>query len=52
MTNLGPKNYKIEKGDKIAQGLLQPAPTAKIVRVKKLSDSTRGENRFGSTGKK
>jgi dUTP pyrophosphatase len=52
LTNLGQENYKIEKGDKIAQGLLQPAPMARIVEVKKLSETTRGEGKFGSTGKK
>lgn len=52
LTNLGPKTYKIEKRERIAQGLLQPSPTAKIIEVKKLSESKRGENRFGSSGKK
>lgn len=50
--NLGDQPYKIEKGDKIAQLLIQPVISAKIEIAKKLSDSSRGAGRFGSTGKK
>ena len=52
LANHGSKSYKIEKGEKIAQGLLQPVPSVKIVEVKKLSESVRGEKRFGSSGRK
>jgi dUTP pyrophosphatase len=52
LINLGEKNYKIEKGDKIAQLLIQPIINAKIKEVKKLSETSRGEGRFGSTGRK
>lgn len=52
LTNLGKTSYKIEKGERIAQGILHPAPSVKIVEVKKLSNSIRGENRFGSSGRK
>jgi len=51
LINLGQKKYKIEKGDKIAQGILQPCPRAKIIETKKLKNSVRGQGRFGSTGK-
>jgi dUTP pyrophosphatase len=52
IVNLGKKNYKFEKGDKIAQGVLQLAPQAKIVESKNLSETKRGKKGFGSTGKK
>jgi dUTP pyrophosphatase len=50
--NLGPKAYKVQKGERIAQGILQPAPQAKIVEVNKLSETKRGKKGFGSTGRK
>lgn len=52
MINLGGVDYKIEVGDKIAQGILQNAKQPKIELVKDLSDSSRGEKGFGSTGRK
>ncbi|MCJ7805666.1 dUTP diphosphatase [Patescibacteria group bacterium] len=52
LANTAGKRYRVKKGDKIAQGILQPAPQAKIVEVKKLSESKRGEGGFGSTGRK
>jgi len=52
LINLGEKAYKIEKGDKIAQLLIQPIINAKIKEVNKLTDSDRGAGRFGSTGRK
>ena len=52
MVNLGKKNYKFEKGDKIAQGILQMVPHANIVESKILAKSKRGKGGFGSTGKK
>ena len=52
LINLGKKTYKIQKGERIAQGILQPAPQAKIVKVKKLTETKRGKGGFGSTGKK
>lgn len=52
LVNLGPKAYTIEKGERIAQGILLPCPQAKIIEVKKLSETKRGEKGFGSTGRK
>lgn len=52
LINLGQKSYKIEKGDKIAQLLIQPIVNAKIKEVKTLSETSRGEGRLGSTGRK
>ncbi len=50
--NLSKKKVKIEKGDKIAQLLIQPVMNVKIDIVKKLSLTARGGGRYGSTGKK
>lgn len=42
--------YKVEKGDKIAQLVIQEVIEAQFVEVAELSDSTRGTGGFGSTG--
>lgn len=52
MINLNKEDYKIEVGDKIAQGILQSAKQPKIEIVEDLSDTSRGSGGFGSTGKK
>ena len=44
--------YIIRKGDRIAQGVIAPVSTADFVEVEKLSDTTRGNGGFGSTGVK
>ena len=49
--NLGKANYTFQKGEKIVQGVLQPAPQAKITLAKKLSKTARGKGGYGSTGK-
>lgn len=52
LINHGDQGYTVEKGDKIAQGILQQAPQAEIVEVSELSETTRGGGGFGSTGRK
>lgn len=52
MINLSDSDYKIQMGDKIAQGILQNAKQPKVELVDDLSDSSRGEKGFGSTGRK
>jgi len=52
LVNLSDKTYKIEKGDKIAQLLIQPIIHAKIQIVKTLSQSSRGDGAYGSTGRR
>jgi len=49
--NSGDKPKKIFKGDKIAQMLIVPILTPELVLVEHLSDTSRGEGGFGSTGK-
>jgi len=51
MINLGKKDYKIEKGQKIAQVLFQKVETPEIEEVTELEDTNRGASGFGSTGK-
>ena len=51
LVNLGDKNFKIEKGNKIAQGILTKLQDVKIVNTNKLKSSKRGVGGFGSTGK-
>lgn len=51
MVNLGDKPFVIEKGMKIAQLLIQKVAEAKVVEVKELDETPRGEKGFGSTGK-
>jgi dUTP pyrophosphatase len=50
--NTSEKEYTIEKGDKIAQLLIQRIETAQIEEVDELSDTDRGQGGLGSTGKK
>lgn len=52
LINLGKAKYTIEKGDKLAQAVLQPVGHAKIREVKKISETVRGKGGFGSTGRK
>lgn len=52
LVNLGDTPYTIEKGDKIAQLVMFPVGIAKIEETDSLSESSRGEGRWGSTGKK
>jgi len=51
LINLGSESYHVKKGDKIAQLVIFPVVIAKLIEVDKLSDTSRGEGRFGSTGK-
>lgn len=50
--NTGMKPYSIERGDKIAQLIVQPCLYEPVELVDDLGDETeRGENGFGSTGR-
>jgi len=51
LVNLGQETYHISIGDKIAQLVIYPIVIADLEEVSELSDSIRGEGRFGSTGK-
>lgn len=49
--NLSKEKYILEKGHKMAQMLIQKVERVEIETVSDLSDTTRGESGFGSTGK-
>lgn len=51
LVNLGTEPYIIEKGDKVSQLIIYPVVIADLEEVDELSLSSRGEGRFGSTGK-
>jgi dUTP pyrophosphatase len=50
--NTDSSDFKIEKGDKIAQLILEKVSTPEIKIVDKLEKTTRGTSGFGSTGNK
>ncbi len=52
LKNLSEDNFKIEKGDRIAQLVIQPVSEAVIEESEELSDTERGEGRFTSSGVK
>ncbi|MDE2188151.1 MAG: dUTP diphosphatase [Patescibacteria group bacterium] len=49
--NLSDKYFKFEKGQKVIQLLIQKVEYVDFDEVAELSDSTRGDKGFGSTGK-
>lgn len=50
LVNLSSENFEIKKGQKIAQVLIQKVENPKIEIVENLSESSRAEGGFGSTG--
>ena len=52
LVNLGDRPYKVEKGDKIAQVVIFPVEIGKLEEADTLSDTSRGEGKYGSTGRK
>ncbi|MFA5107047.1 MAG: dUTP diphosphatase [Patescibacteria group bacterium] len=51
LLNTSQQVHEIKTGDKIAQLLIQPVERAEIIETKTLSETARGEGRFGSTGR-
>lgn len=51
VVNLSKEPYTFEKGHKVAQMCIQKREEVTIVEVEELSETTRGEGGFGSTGK-
>jgi len=49
--NAGTEKFTVNRGDRIAQMVINKLPEVKLISVKELSPSTRGEGGFGSTGK-
>lgn len=48
--NLSDEEYLVNKGDRIAQGVICELPTINIIEINNLSESERGVGGFGSTG--
>jgi hypothetical protein len=48
--NVSNNDFDVERGDRIAQLVFAPVLRAKFVTVESLSNTTRGEGGFGSTG--
>jgi len=51
LLNTSDKKYKISKGNRIAQAIIQRVELLEIEEVEELSNSERGENWKGSSGK-
>jgi len=51
LINLSNRPYMVEEGDKVSQVVIMPFESANIEEVDELTESERGEGRFGSTGK-
>ena len=51
LINHGADAAGIERGERIAQLVIQPTAQARLVEVERLPDSARGEGGFGSTGR-
>ncbi len=50
LVNLGREPFRVSRGDRIAQMVIQRVESAQVVVVDELDDTTRGEGGFGSTG--
>ncbi len=51
LINLGPEDYTIEPGERIAQMVIAPVIRAELAEVSELPETERGAGGFGSTGK-
>ncbi len=52
LVNLSNEAYTFEEGDKVSQLVIIPVVIGELEETDTLSDSARGEGKFGSTGKK
>lgn len=50
LVNLSDESFQVKQGMKIAQMVIKPTVTPEVEEVSKLSETSRGENGFGSTG--
>jgi len=48
--NLSDKSFKVEKGMRVAQGVIKPVVCPTFVEVEELQETVRGTKGFGSTG--
>lgn len=52
LANLSDQPYTFEEGDKVSQLVIVPIAIVELEETNELSESARGEGKFGSTGKK
>ncbi len=52
LVNLSDEPYTVETGDKVGQLVIMPVEIVELEETHTLSESARGEGRFGSTGRK
>ena len=52
LANLSNEPYTFEEGDKVAQLVITPVEIVELEETDTLSESARGEGRWGSTGRK
>ena len=52
LINLSKEEFKVEKGMKIAQMVIKPILNVEVEEVNELTETSRGEGGFGSTGLK
>lgn len=50
LVNVSPDAYAIKRGDKIAQILIQSCEQAELLEVEDITDTERGDKKFGSSG--
>ena len=50
LINLGSEEFKVEQGMKVAQMVIKPTLTLEVEEVVELTETSRGEGGFGSTG--
>ena len=50
LINLGPADFVIERGMRIAQMVIMPVPAVELTEVDELDDTARGKGGFGHTG--
>lgn len=50
LINLGTEPFEIRRGDRIAQLVVAPVQTGRMVEVTELDETVRGAGGFGSTG--
>jgi dUTP pyrophosphatase len=50
LINLGPEPFAVQRGDRIAQGVVAAAPQVSLVEVDAIGGTGRGSGGFGSTG--
>ncbi|MFP6115703.1 dUTP diphosphatase [Helicobacter pylori] len=50
LANLSDKDFKIQVGDRIAQGVVQKTYKAEFIECERLDETSRGSGGFGSTG--